>query len=190
MPGKSSLDKRLTALFFGTAALVAGADQLTKLWIKSYPEGDTIFRAGFFRIVHIGNTGAAFGLLQDKSFFLSIVAVFGIILLLFLAFPLSRRMPFLNNWKEKTVLGLILGGVIGNLTDRLHYIFDSSMGNLVRRISLGHVTDFLDFGYWPVFNVADSAVTVGTILFAYLFLFANREEQPVNTPEDKNIPLQ
>jgi signal peptidase II len=52
----------------------------------------------------------------------------------------------------KIVLGLVLGGTIGNLIDRLHF---------------GYVTDFIDFSFWPTFNIADSAVTIGAVIFAY-----------------------
>ncbi len=68
----------------------------------------------------------------------------------------SPRFPLLNSWLGKPALGLILGGTVGNLIDRFRQ---------------GHVTDFIDIGIWPSFNVADSAITVGVILFAYLLLF-------------------
>ncbi len=69
---------------------------------------------------------------------------------------LSRRyLPFLNNMLGKSTLGLVLGGTIGNLIDRLF---------------LGYVIDFLDFRIWPVFNIADSAITVGAILLGYTIL--------------------
>lgn len=148
--------------FFLTALLVAAADQFSKLWIRSYSEGQTIFQAWFFRIIHIGNTGAAFGLFQDQSFFLTIVAFVGIIIILLIAFLFSRRVPSLDTITGSLVLGLILGGIIGNLVDRLRY---------------GHVTDFISVSIWPTFNIADSAITIGTILFAYLFLISTRAEE-------------
>jgi signal peptidase II len=148
------------ALFL-TALFVLVADQLSKLWITPYAEGQVIFESGIFRILHVTNTGAAFGLFQDKSFFLTIVSFAGVALILTIAF-LSHRLSFLNTLAEKLALGLVLGGTLGNLTDRLR---------------LGHVTDFISVGIWPTFNVADSAVTCGVVLFAYLFLFSNRPAQ-------------
>ena len=165
--GKSPLGKR-QAVFLLAALLVAAADQFSKLWIRSYSEGETIFQAGFFRIIHTTNTGAAFGLFQDQSFFLAIVAFTGIILILLLALLFTRRLPFLETAPTKLALGLILGGTIGNLTDRLRF---------------GHVTDFISAGIWPTFNVADSAVTIGVILFACLFLFSTKATKPAQSEE-------
>ena len=161
--GKSLRDKVGYLLFLLTAAAIVTADQLTKSWIRSYAEGETIFQAAFFRIIHVTNTGAAFGSLQDKSFFLTIVACIGIVLVLAVTFLLSRRLPSMNSIPDKSILGLILGGIIGNLTDRLR---------------IGHVTDFISVGIWPTFNIADSALTVGVILFAYRFLVSDGGKKP------------
>ncbi|MFC2013290.1 signal peptidase II [Chloroflexota bacterium] len=139
--------------------LIVAADHLSKVWVRSYPEGETIFEAGFFQLNHISNTGAAFGLFQGQSFALTIVALIGVGALLFYAVLVYRRFPLLNSKLGKSALSLILGGTIGNLIDRL---------------LLGRVTDFIDFGFWPAFNVADSAITVGVILFAYSFLLLSR----------------
>ncbi|HLB28472.1 MAG TPA: signal peptidase II, partial [Dehalococcoidales bacterium] len=133
-----------------------------KWWIRSFSEGDIIFQAGFFRIIHVTNTGAAFGLFQDKSAFLTVVAYTGIVIILLIAFSFSHRLNFLNTKLDRFALGLILGGTIGNLTDRLRF---------------GQVTDFIGVGVWPTFNVADSAVTIGVTLFAYLFLFTNKDKE-------------
>ena len=137
------------------------ADQWSKVWIRSYPEGQQIFKFGLFSIVHVHNTGAAFGLFQGYSFALTIVAIIGIIIILFLALSFSSRLPFLSSWLGKLSLGLMLGGAVGNLIDRLR---------------LGYVTDFIDVGFWPAFNVADSAVTVGVLIFAYALLRSLRSK--------------
>jgi signal peptidase II len=143
--------------FFLTALLVLVADQLTKLWIRSnLLVGQSLFGAGFFDIVRFPpNTGAAFGLFQGQSFALTIVAIVGIVILLSYALFLYHRYPILNNRLGWLALGLILGGTIGNLIDRLRF---------------GGVTDFISIGWWPTFNLADSAVVVGVILFAYSLL--------------------
>ncbi|MBA7507254.1 Lipoprotein signal peptidase [subsurface metagenome] len=145
-----------------TALLIVVADQLSKIWIRSYPEERAIFEAGFFRIFHTHNTGAAFGLFQGHSFALTIVALVGIAVILLYALFIYRRFPILDNRLGRLALGLILGGAVGNLIDRLH---------------LGYVTDFIDFGVWPAFNIADSAVTVGVIIIAYSLLPLARTEK-------------
>ena len=140
--------------FFLTALLVLVADQLSKIWIRSNLDiGQSLFEVGFFQIIRFPpNTGAAFGLFQGHSFALTIVAIVGIALLLFYALFIYRRYPFLDNRLGRSALGLILGGTIGNLIDRLRF---------------GGVTDFISIGIWPAFNLADSAIVVGVILFAY-----------------------
>ncbi len=146
-------------VFFLTALPVVAADQLSKLWIRSYSEGQFIFESGIFRIIHIHNTGAAFGLFQGQFFLLTLAAVIGIVLILFFIFFISRRFSLLDTTPDKLALGLILGGTIGNLADRLRF---------------GYVTDFISIGIWPTFNVADSAITIGAILFAYFSLSSTR----------------
>lgn len=152
----NSLDKGIwqrRAAFFLTALLVVSADQLSKLWIKSnLTLGESLPETGFFRLTHVHNTGAAFGLFQDQSTILTIAAIIGIAVLLFLVLFMYRRSHFLNTMPGNLSLGLILGGTVGNLIDRL---------------SSGYVTDFIDIGFWPAFNLADSAVVVGAILLAY-----------------------
>jgi signal peptidase II len=152
--------------FFLTAFLVVVADQLSKLWIRSYPEGDTIFQAGFFRIIHIHNTGAVFGLFQGQSFILTIIAFIGVAVLLLYVRLFNRRSSLLGNMPGRIAIGLVLGGAIGNLIDRLRYLLHQ----------VGGVTDFISVGWWPAFNVADSATVVGVILFAYSLLFLVKKQ--------------
>ncbi len=151
---------RRNVVIFLAALLVVVADQLIKIWVRSnIPVGESLFKAGFFQLTHVRNTGAAFGLFQGQSFLLSIVALIAISLLLVYILVLYRRSPFLDNVPERIAIGLVLGGTTGNLIDRLRF---------------GYVTDFVDFGLWPAFNVADSAVTVGVILFAFSLLSVAR----------------
>jgi signal peptidase II len=149
------LAKRRNVVFFLTALLIVVADQLSKAWIRSYTEEQMIFEAGFFRIIHSQNTGAAFGLFQGQNLPLTIIGLVGVAVLLLYAVLLYRRFPFLHNWLAWVGLGLVLGGTVGNLIDRLR---------------LGYVTDFIDFGFWPAFNLADSAIVVGIVMFAYSLL--------------------
>ena len=115
---------------------------------------------GFFNIIHVRNTGGAFGIFGGEkggigSILFVVVSVVAIGAIIFL-FAKTRE-------NEKTLslsFSLILSGALGNLIDRLHY---------------GEVVDFLDFYvssyHWPAFNVADSAITVGTFLVAFHMLF-------------------
>ncbi len=145
-----------SVLFFITALLIVVADQLSKIWIRAnLAIGQSIFEAGFFRLTRVHNTGAAFGLFQGQSFALTVVAFVGVGVLLFYAFLIYRHFPLFNSKLGKSALGLVLGGTVGNLIDRIRF---------------GHVTDFIDFGFWPAFNIADSAVVVGAILLAYLLI--------------------
>ncbi len=150
-------------VFFLTALLIVVADQLSKLWIRNnLAVGQSLPEGGFLRLTHISNTGAAFGLFQGQTFPLIIVALVGVAVLLFYAFLFFRRFPLLDNWSAWTGLGLVLGGTVGNLIDRLRF---------------GYVTDFIDFGFWPAFNLADSAIVVGVIIFARSLLFLARAER-------------
>ena len=149
-------DRWRNVVFFLTGLLIAVADQLSKAWVRTnLAEGQSLFDIGFLRITHVHNTGAAFGLFQGQSFALTIVAIIGIAALLVYAFVIHRYFPWLNSMLGRSALGLILGGTVGNLIDRFRF---------------SYVTDFIDFGFWPAFNIADSAVTVGVIIFAYSIL--------------------
>ena len=103
------------------------------------------------RIMHVKNTGAAFSMLQNQTLFLTVMSVVGLgaILLYFLYRPSDH--PLL-----RFALALQLGGAVGNLIDRARY---------------GEVTDFIKVPHWPVFNVADSAISVGVTLVIVLLLF-------------------
>ncbi len=157
------LDKwRYVALFL-TGIIISVADQLSKAWIRAnIPEGGALFEAGIFRITNLQNTGAAFGLFQGQSLILTIIALAGIILVLAYAFVIYRRFPVFTGKLGYFALGLILGGTAGNAIDR---------------ILRGYVTDFIDFTFWPAFNVADSAVTVSVIMLAYCLLRSPRIEK-------------
>ncbi len=143
-------------VFFLVALFIIVADQISKAWIRSsLPEGHSLFSLGFFRITHVHNTGAAFGLFPSHSLVLTVFAMIAGIIVLFFVFYGHRYFPWLESIPITLTFGLVIGGTVGNLIDRFRY---------------GYVTDFIDFGYWPAFNIADSAVTVGVILFALLLL--------------------
>jgi signal peptidase II len=145
-----------TAVFFLITLAVVSADQLTKFWIRSnLAVGESLPESGFFQLTYVRNTGGVFGLFQGQSFLLTIFSIIGIVVILLLVLFMYRQFHILNTLPGKISMGLILGGTIGNLIDR---------------ISLGYVTDFIAVGTWPPFNIADSAVTVGAILMALLLV--------------------
>ncbi len=144
---------RNVVFFFTTALLLMTADQLSKLWIRSnLAIGESLFEVGFFRLTRVHNTGAAFGLFQGQSFILTIIALVGVATLLLYVLFSHHRFPFLDNKLGKLALSLVLGGTVGNLIDRIY---------------LGSVTDFIVVSVWPAFNIADSAIVVGVIILAY-----------------------
>lgn len=147
-------------------ALVAGAaacaDQLTKALVTGkLTLGDAVDVAGPFTIHHVRNTGIAFGLFADStSIVIGLTAVAIGALVVFFARS-GRRHPLLP-----VAVGLVLGGSVSNLVDRLRY---------------GYVTDFLDLDYWPAFNLADTFIVVGVGLLFLSFVAADRSSAAVGT---------
>jgi signal peptidase II len=164
MPKASSISgKRQIILISIITPLVVAADQLTKVSIRSHlAMGESLPVTGWLSLTHASNTGAAFGIFQGQSFPLTVVGLIGICVLLLYAFFFYRHLPFLSSALSEVALGLILGGTVGNLIDRLR---------------LGYVTDFIDFHFWPAFNVADSAIVVGALMFVYLLLVTIQAER-------------
>lgn len=162
-PSRAPLKERL--LLFLIMAAVLLLDQLTKyLVIVTMPLYTTWapFPAieQLFRITHTTNTGAAFGLFPNGSLIFAVLAIIVSGAIIYYNHTLAG-----GHWALRVALGLQLGGALGNLIDRLR---------------LGYVTDFLDFGPWPVFNVADTAVVSGVVLLAWLMLREQREESQRN----------
>lgn len=142
-----------------TTALVVVTDQLSKLWIlkefKLYESREII--PDLFNLVYVVNTGAAFSFLADvnspwRHYFFVGVAIVALVGLTALVISLRKE-----SMLYITSIGLIAGGAIGNLIDRVSY---------------GHVVDFLDFYiksyHWPAFNIADSAICVGVGIYMIL----------------------
>ena len=151
-------DKASLGLWLGLALVILLADQFTKvLIVGSFQWGDSQTVTSFFNLVRVHNSGAAFSFLANAGgwqrwFFTGI----GVVATVFIVY-LLRSHP------QQTLfcfaLSLVLGGAVGNVIDRLLY---------------GHVIDFLDFhwdwlapvffeGHFPAFNIADSAISVGTV---------------------------
>ena len=132
------------------AALVIFLDQLTKFLIKNnfqLNESIPIIK-NIFHLTYVTNTGSAFGLFKGFNLFFVLFSI----IVIFVIFYYLRQIKE----KDKMVIysiGLLLGGTIGNLIDRIAY---------------DAVIDFIDFRVWPVFNIADSAVTISVILLIIL----------------------
>jgi signal peptidase II len=140
-------------LAFGVAAAAIVADQLSKAWIVHGVKlelGQSLPVLPFFSLTGVLNPGVSFGMLRADS-------TFGRVMLILFALVVVSALAFWARKAERRMtavaLGLVMGGAIGN--------------NLIDRIRLGHVIDFLDFSglHFPwVFNVADSAISVGVVL--------------------------
>jgi signal peptidase II len=134
---------------------VLSLDQLTKFLISAkLPLYESLpVVKGIFHLTLVHNRGAAFGILRNQVAFFILSSLLAVILLAF-SLKNNRHKVFYS-----VSLSLILGGTLGNLIDRLF---------------LGYVIDFLDFRVWPVFNLADSAITIGAILLGWSILFNDK----------------
>ncbi len=148
--------------FVAVGAVVLAADQATKQAVVTFVEWrDVVTVAPFFGITHVTNTGSAFGLLQGQSGFLILASVIGLLAVIFYYRANGRESLLL-----RFALGLVMGGALGNLTDRL---------------LRGAVVDFIDVQpwpgfHWPAFNIADSSLLVGLMLLA-IYVMRQRERR-------------
>jgi signal peptidase II len=164
----------LRILLFSVAAIVF--DQVTKLLVKYFFEYGKPHRiiGEIVRLTYIENPGMAFGIQIGGQFFFTIFATIASVII-FIYIVRARNEKFLS----RLALALILGGAIGNLIDRFLY---------------GKVVDFIDIGIngtrWPIFNLADSSVTIGMIILVSLVLFdksdkEGEEDKEVKATEDR-----
>lgn len=151
-------------LLLGTTLAVILFDQWTK-WLAVQHLRDEIggsrsipLPGNFVYLTYVENFGAAFGLFQNQTAFFIVVGFVVIAVIVS-----SYRHVKDQGWILNLALGLQLGGAVGNMIDRLR---------------TGYVVDFVDLRWWPVFNVADSAISVGVMLLALTLLFPRRHEQP------------
>ena len=136
-------------------------DQFTKIWVRSAlicgGEPQEII-PGFFNLVYVRNPGAAWGMLGGQQALLILLSIVVLILL-----AVFRRRVLNPTLDHRIIFGLMIGGILGNLIDR---------------IKLGWVTDFLDFHigtyHWPSFNVADSAICIAVGLYLLSSLWHTR----------------
>jgi signal peptidase II len=156
------------------AGMVIAADQLTKLWVAhELALGTSVYVAPVFDLVHVRNTGAAFSFLAGASgwqreFFLLVGLAASIWIVWMLVRAARDQVLFC------VALSLVLGGALGNVIDR---------------VRLGAVVDFLSFHwgphYWPAFNVADSAISCGAAL---LIVDAFRQSRKTATEGSRAAP--
>ncbi len=143
--------------FYGLVGLVVLLDQLTKaLAVAFLSENSAVAIPGVLHLTLVRNTGVAFGFMSDHSSLLFSVITVSLVLL-FILVARSRGASLSEKW----ALSLILGGAIGNWIDRFR---------------VGAVVDFLDFRIWPVFNLADTAITVGVGIYLLSILRAEKKE--------------
>lgn len=149
-----------------TALIVVALDQLVKLLVKTnfklHEELELI--PSFFSLHYLENDGAAFSILQDKTYLLILVAL---ICLIFMIYYIQKEKSFSKLSSIST--GLILGGITGNLLDRIFY---------------KKVIDFLSFTFFtysfPVFNIADIGITVGVVLLLIYYFLEEKNESRKN----------
>jgi signal peptidase II len=141
---------RTYSLLIVTAIVIISLDQYTKylvrqnldLWTETWVPWDWMLP--YVRIVHVQNTGVAFGMFQGFGDIFSIVAIIVALIIIFY-FP---RVPA-SDWSLRLAMSLQLSGALGNLIDRL---------------TIGHVTDFVSVGNFPVWNIADASITIGVVV--------------------------
>lgn len=152
---------------YSIAIVIFVLDQVSKLWISNHlpigsywpPQSIEVIQ-GFFYIVHIGNEGAAWGLFSGHGTWLALFAIAALCAIYCLRDSLELKRPMMQ-----IAFGLLIGGVVGNLVDRLVH---------------GHVIDFLDFhlpfslpyllegGRYPAFNIADCGIVIGVFIYIVL----------------------
>ena len=163
--------------------IVVVLDQITKLVVKHLfflGESITVF-GDWFRFTYIENPGMAFGIRIGGRYFFTIFASIATIVILYYLYRLRKE-----ELASRVSLALIFGGAIGNLIDRFAY---------------GRVIDFIDIGFgnirWPVFNIADSAVSVGMVILIAFVVFEKKNDETLShdtpdflpdepTPSDEN----
>lgn len=173
-PRKRGVPERILSyrLLWVIGLTVFVLDQVSKLWIlrnipfgtySLMPEAITVID-GFFYIIHVGNTGAAWSMFSGQSFYLALLALVTLVAIFF-----WRESLGLRSRPAQAAFGLLCGGIVGNLIDRLLH---------------GHVIDFLDFHFgnyiYPTFNIADAGICIG--VFTYIIWSFKAGEPPARAP--------
>jgi signal peptidase II len=145
------------------AGVTVALDQYTKWLVRTYVPVNQSWNPipwlePIVTLTHVQNTGAAFGIFPNMN-----IVFIGVAIVVIALIAIFYRRLAGGSWLLRIAFGLQLAGALGNLIDRL---------------TIGYVTDFVDVRIWPVFNVADSAIVVGTALLAYYAIWLDREAAP------------
>ena len=147
-------------IFYVLTIVVIICDQLTKYVVReTIPLYETFIEVGIFSIVHGQNTGSAFGLFAGFTNYLIVASLIGLALILYFFVKQASANLFV-----RIAVGLIVGGAVGNLIDR---------------VKDGFVVDFISVGWWPAFNVADSAISIGMTVMVLFMIFGNKIDNDV-----------
>ncbi len=151
------------------AIAITVLDQVSKSLVESFfalGESREVI-PGLFSLTYLRNPGAAWGILSNYTAHLTALSLVMLGLIFYF-----RRSFLTNSWEHRVALGLMVGGIIGNLIDR---------------VKLGYVVDFFDFyigqSHWPVFNIADSAICVGVGMYLLSSLWLNSHPLRENNGE-------
>ena len=153
-------------VFWLAAAAIVGLDQLTKTIVRSSMEIGEAWPSDSWpiHVRYVTNTGAAFGSLQNATTFLIAMSLIGLA-----AIYLYYRNPPFQHWLASVGIGMMLGGALGNLIDR---------------VRVGRVTDFIHFPHLPNFNVADASINIGVAIIVIGYLVFGQKKEPPETHED------
>ncbi len=161
-PGSRFGARRGDAWLLLLAAAVVGLDQLAKWLIRQTVDRGEVWPGEWpVKLVHVTNSGAAFGILQGAGPLLAVTSVIGMAAILIYLFNPGFAHPLM-----RLGLALMLGGAVGNLVDRVYS---------------GEVVDFIKFPHWPAFNVADSSITIGVLSLLWAMT-----REPAETPHTGN----
>lgn len=155
------------------ATLSFAIDQVTKTWLLDTlgtEPGQRIvpILGDWMRFIYVQNTGVAFGMFQNGSQFFILTSL---IICIGAIYAYAYQLPNHSRWIQLS-LGLIIGGALGNVIDRILY---------------GHVVDFVSIGSFPVFNVADSCICVGVAIMAIYLLINDQPPEPRPAPRDDTL---
>lgn len=156
------------AACIGVAAIWILVDQLTKAWAVAALGGGRVIDLGVFDLRHVRNPGGAFSLPGFPGLFVGVTAIVVVVI--------ARTLPKTTWMPQALVYGLVVGGALGNVIDRIFRVpgFPS-----------GHVVDFIDFRWFPVFNFADIGIVTGSFLIVALTAMAERSpESPEASSDD------
>jgi signal peptidase II len=154
-----SARRRIYMVILGVAVFVAAFDHLTKWLVVSHLAlGQQVWPNSFVSIDRVQNSGAAWSVLPQLHWFYLAVALVVSLYIVFFGYKYG------TTWYRQVLIGMILGGALSNGVDRLLQ---------------GYVVDFIDFHWWPVFNVADSCIVIAIVVLLVLSFIPTRRSTPL-----------